>query len=82
MTTRIWSKPFHGLHHLGAENGKVASTHWVTVQDCGAFALLRRRFPGGGFSSIDSTHPNVATAKAAGEAWLRDVATNQQGVAA
>lgn len=73
-TKATWSKPNHGVQHFSCERGKVASSHWLTVESHGDVAILLRWFPGCKFSPMKSRHASVADAKAFGEAWLAEVA--------
>lgn len=64
-----WSAPFHGVQHLSGPN----PLYWATVADHESFAVLSCRFPGCGFSPIESQHADAASARAAGEAYMQQV---------
>lgn len=69
-THHAWTKPFHGVQHLG-EFG--TQRFWCTVNDYGSFAELLRWTPGCQFSPMRSTHLSAANARAVGEGWLDDI---------
>jgi hypothetical protein len=62
--TTYWTKPFHGIQHLGTGD------RWVTVEDKGCIAQLVCWFPGCGFRPDVTTHTDAETARQAGEAWF------------
>lgn len=62
--TAGWTKPFHGVQHLGADN------RWATVTDRGSSADLTCWFPGCGFRLEVSTHTDAEKARRAGETWF------------
>lgn len=67
-----WTKPFHGVQHLGQEPGAFSlGKRWASVCDWGTWADLRQWFPGCGFSPIEKTFDNVKEARKAGERWVR-----------
>lgn len=59
-----WTKPFHGVTHLGTGKWR------LTITDRGSFADLSQWYPGCGFSPLSTVHDSVADAKAIGEQWL------------
>ena len=65
-----WSKPFHGLTHLGESSDR----RRVSVQ---AFsdgrAELFKWYEGCGFSPITEMHDSVELAKAEGERWINEI---------
>jgi len=63
-----WSKPYCGLTHLGKFDPE---GYRVTVVEWNHGAELKRYYPDCGFTSINSTHKNVATAKRAGERYMK-----------
>jgi hypothetical protein len=60
-----WTKPFHGVQHLGDR------PRWVTVTDRGSFGELTRWYPGCGYNPLQSMHPTADAARAAGERWMQ-----------
>jgi len=61
-----WTKPFHGLQHLG----ELKDPKRVSVQQIADRADLHKWYEGCGFSPIVESHPTVTAAKAEGEKWL------------
>ncbi|MEO1354467.1 MAG: hypothetical protein AAFW48_01575 [Pseudomonadota bacterium] len=61
---RSWTKPFHGIQHLGAGD------RWATVEDKGCVAHLVCWFPGCGFRPDVTTHTDAEKTRQAGETWF------------
>lgn len=59
-----WTKPFHGMQHLGTGN------RWATVTNYGSSAELTCWFPGCGFRPDVTTHTDADRARQAGESWF------------
>lgn len=59
-----WTKPFHGVTHLGDKPSR------VSVTDRGTWAELMCWYPGCGFSPLRSHHDSAEIAKTLGEQWL------------
>jgi hypothetical protein len=72
--SNTWTTPYYGVQHFGGEHSKTNSSHWLTVEGSESCATLLRWFPGCGFEPLRSRHNDAASARQAGEAWLREVA--------
>lgn len=65
----IWTKPFYGITHFG----KLTDRRRVTVHELhDGSATLTMWVRGEGFSPEEARHPDVDSAKAAGEKWVSD----------
>lgn len=65
-TQANWSKPFHGVQHLG----RVSDLYWSTVEDYGSFAVLSKWFPGCAFNPMEETFDTADQARTVGETWI------------
>lgn len=65
-----WTEPHMCMQHLGPLPG---GKHWATVCNREGWAELTCWFPGCGPDPIVSKHADAAQARAAGEAWMRDM---------
>ena len=64
-----WSAPYYGVSHSDMRNG-----YRCTVRAYPDLVVLAKWPPDCGFTPKEETHATVAIAKAAGEAWLLEVA--------
>lgn len=78
VAKREWSKPHHGVQHLG----EMADTRWCTVSDYGAYGEFSElTLRGVGIPMLGAPthdffgHGHAERARAAGEAWVRSAAT-------
>lgn len=72
MKQHDWSKPYHGVSHLGEFS---TQKRWCTITVWGdALTELFLWFPGCGFSPHKSTHSTEQEAKSKAEKWMNEIA--------
>lgn len=65
--THLWSKPHHGVQHLG----RASDRRWATVEEYSpAFAVLTKWLQGHFWESETVNFDSAAEARTAGEAWV------------
>lgn len=69
-TRPAWSKPFHGVRHLG----RTTDARWVTLTECGAMVEATFWFRGCGLSPDHADFDTLAEAIAAAESYVAGVA--------
>lgn len=69
MTRHAWTPPYFGVQHFPDGPTESDSSHWVTVEDFGAFAKLLCWSPGCAYRPLVYMFETAGEARWAGEAF-------------